>query len=112
MNTCATERDVPEGSAVGVFPGGEGLCARLGLETLPNGYQGAASQFAAMRDDLVSRFDHRGCVTADEGADLAREVLVQHGFDDWRVVVDQPVGGEVRFQLRAPGTFVPECAFN
>ena len=85
---------LPEGSAVGVFPGGEGLCARLGLEPLPNGYPAAASRFAAMRDDLASRFGHRGCVTADEGAALAGEVLAQHGFDDWRVVVDQPVGGE------------------
>jgi len=64
------------------------------LEPLPSGYRTAASQFAAMRDDLASRFDHRGCVTADEGADLAREVLAQHGFDNWRVVVDEPVGGE------------------
>lgn len=76
---------LPEGSAVGVFPGDPDVCSRLGLQPLPDGYNQAAAAFGAMRDDLVARFDQAGCVNDQQGAAIARAVLAKHGFTAWSV---------------------------
>jgi hypothetical protein len=77
---------LPVGSAVGVFPSDDpGICAKLGADPLPAGYQEAAAKFASMRDDLIQRFGLIRCVSESEGYSLARDVLDAHGFTDWTV---------------------------
>lgn len=81
----------PQGEAVWVFPGEPGTCERLGLGSLPSGYETAATRFAGMREEMERRFEAAGCVGEREGRSIARKVLDANGFATWRVQVG---GGE------------------
>jgi hypothetical protein len=74
-----------KGGAVWVFPGGSGTCGRLGLAPLPPGYQSAARDFAAMRDDLVRQLGDQSCRPYASARQVVRRVLDAHRFNDWHV---------------------------
>jgi hypothetical protein len=82
-----------KGGAVWVFPGDSRTCGRLGLAPLPRGYQSAARDFAAMRNDLVVQFGRQSCRSYESARELVWRVLDAHGFDDWRVQDDSGAGG-------------------
>jgi len=82
---------LPEGRAVGVFPGEQGTCEELGMSPLPGGYRKAAERFSAMREDMVRRTQPRApddCLGVEEARAIAREVLDAHGFTEWAIEVD------------------------
>lgn len=85
-----------ESGAVYVFPSSDGsICTQFGLQDLPKGYEREAKRFIAMRDDVVRRLyeratagpatDRDACLDQGVAIRIAREVLVEHGFEDWSV---------------------------
>jgi hypothetical protein len=82
-----------KGGAVWVFPGDSRTCGRLGLAPLPGGYQSAARNFAAMRNDLDRQFGRQACRSYESARELVRRVLDAHGLEDWRVQDVSGAGG-------------------
>lgn len=87
---------VLESGAVGVFPGGRGTCAGLGLADLPASYARDARRFSALRDALVARLGEEGtgmslpkgpCIGERDARAIVREELDARGFDDWSIEV-------------------------
>lgn len=87
-----------EGGAVYVFPSSdESICTRFGLQDLPEGYGREARRFVKMRDALVAEMyevatagpatERNACLSEDQSLDIARQVLSEHGFDDWTAEV-------------------------
>lgn len=85
---------VNSGGAVAVFPSeDEDLCSDLGLQPLPDGYGKAARAFVKMRDDLIREMyakatagpatERDACLSEDQSLEIARQVLSDHGFNDW-----------------------------
>lgn len=73
---------------VGVFPSADpNLCASLGLDPVPMGYEEAAAAFSLMRDDLARRLepDDETCVGGRDATSAARETLDLHGFEEWTI---------------------------
>ncbi|HEX2031092.1 MAG TPA: hypothetical protein VHL78_06805 [Actinomycetota bacterium] len=89
----------PEGDGVSVFPGDPGICQRLGMSPLPQGYRHAAARFAAMREELVRRTHldaPQNCMGVDDARAITREVLDAHGLTAWSIEVGPAPEGEGR----------------
>lgn len=80
---------LPNGGAVGVFPGT--TCAALHLQPLPVGYRQAARQFSALSAGLGAWFRASRCVPEAAAVAHVREALRQHGLKGWRVVGYKPM---------------------
>ncbi|MDQ4018724.1 MAG: hypothetical protein M3188_02680, partial [Actinomycetota bacterium] len=90
---------VLESGAVGVFPGGRGTCASLGLADLPASYARDARRFSALRVALVARLGEDGtgsslprgpCVGERAARTIVREELDARRFADWSIEVTAP----------------------
>ena len=80
---------LPDGGAVGVFPGT--TCAALHLQPLPAGYRQAARQFSALSAGLAAWFRASRCVHETVAVAHVKEALRQHGLRGWRVVGYKPM---------------------
>jgi hypothetical protein len=93
MTACASE-----GGAIHVFPSDEeNICVSLGYQDLPDGYLREAKRFVAMRDAVVERMyeaatagaatERSACLSEEDAVEIVRQVLSDHGFDDWTAEV-------------------------
>ncbi len=71
--------------AVGVFPGDDATCGRLGLAPIPENYQGDVSAVAPLRGALVDRFLAAECLSLDEARAIVSEELIDQGLPDWTI---------------------------
>ena len=76
---------------VGVFPAeDQGVCEGLGLAPLPPEYEEAAARFAALRAALFARFPEGECTRLSDARRITRDVLDEHGFNEWDVRAVEP----------------------
>lgn len=97
------------GSGVQVFPGGHGVCEKLGLEPLPGDYAApgreAARAYTAWNRILARRIQVKPgpCLSPGPIAERARELLVAHGYADVpvRISTEGPCAKSIEARGRA-----------
>lgn len=83
---------------VGVFPTKDpDFCTSVGLQKMPDGYLEQVEPFVKMREDAADRIreaavaatgsERTACLDGETAATIVEDVLVDHGYDNWTVIV-------------------------
>jgi hypothetical protein len=75
---------VNDGGVVAVFPGADGICAKLGLAELARGQTDEQSAVVALQDDLAAVFT-ADCYRQRPAIARAQELLKDSGLEGWTV---------------------------
>lgn len=86
---------VAKAGSVVVYPAAAGVCARLGLATVPEGFEAASATFTAFRRAVSTRLDPAGapCPDLDTAVRIVRAELARRHITGWSVRADRGTAG-------------------